>query len=313
LPADEAQRRRARFEQVCENQKALPGSGVTDASLEACAAALDRSPCELPNGDPAVCNFHGSLPGGASCNEGLQCESGRCSGTEIFLPGFGQSGPIICGTCEPPASTGEVCGYDAGCVGDGVCIIDPHTADAGMSTYTCVSPAEGTLGDDCDDLYKVCEVGLYCSALTGHCERLARTGEACGEVTGYPGGCAPALSCVDGKCALGSEGDFCQGDLDCAPGLGCGSLSLQPSKCEAVTWADAGEPCDGYRTRCRLGSCDRGGPVPGTYTCPTVLADGAPCTAVGCDTFAICFRPTRADAGTAQSGTCTLLDSTVCN
>src|SRR5690349_14923313 len=50
LPANEAARIRARFETMCRNEMDLPGSGMTDASLEACASALDAASCQLPGG-----------------------------------------------------------------------------------------------------------------------------------------------------------------------------------------------------------------------------------------------------------------------
>src|SRR5580698_3034859 len=81
LPSSEAMRQEARSVQVCLNDVALPGSGMTRASVEACASALDSSPCELPGGLPVACKFNGALPGGAPCNEGLQCQSGYCQGT----------------------------------------------------------------------------------------------------------------------------------------------------------------------------------------------------------------------------------------
>src|SRR5215471_8706647 len=68
LPVDEAARIQVRFE-------------------EACASALDVSPCEFPAGLPQECNFKGSLSGGASCRDGLQCASGLCQGQVEYTPG----------------------------------------------------------------------------------------------------------------------------------------------------------------------------------------------------------------------------------
>src|ERR1019366_1021367 len=77
LPASEGARVQARFVQVCENDMALPGSGMSPANVEACASALDLWPC-VNGGPPQACYFYGSLGGGAACNEGLQCQSGWC-------------------------------------------------------------------------------------------------------------------------------------------------------------------------------------------------------------------------------------------
>ena len=111
LPSSEAMREEARFVQVCLNDVALPGSGMARASVEACASALDSSPCELPGGFPVACNFNGALPGGAACNEGLQCQSGQCQGTAAFTP-EGPDGPYTCGTCAPFVAVGQVCAHD---------------------------------------------------------------------------------------------------------------------------------------------------------------------------------------------------------
>jgi hypothetical protein len=54
LPDGEKERVRLRFQQVCQNQSALPGSGVTRATLEACATAFDSFACDLPIGPPAA-------------------------------------------------------------------------------------------------------------------------------------------------------------------------------------------------------------------------------------------------------------------
>ena len=91
-----------------------------------------------------------------------------------------------------------------------------------------------------------------------------------------------------------------------------------------MAWASAEQACDGYRTRCFVGRCNVDGssesPDGGLAlgTCPSVVADGQPCTEIGgpapggptCDTFGECFRsvPSNADA----NGTCTVLDGTIC-
>src|SRR5208283_2831822 len=59
LPASETSRIRARFEQVCQNQVSLPGSGMTVERIEACASALDSAACAFPAGPPVACDFWG--------------------------------------------------------------------------------------------------------------------------------------------------------------------------------------------------------------------------------------------------------------
>lgn len=76
-----------------------------------------------------------------------------------------------------------------------------------------------------------------------------------------------------------------------------------------------GQACDGYRTRCLVGSCGSGiglPPVPpAESTCPMIASDGQPCN-FQCDTSAECFSPTGRAGAPGLAGTCTLLDSVVC-
>jgi hypothetical protein len=341
LSASEAARQEARFVRVCLNDIALPGSGMTVATIEACASALDLSACELPDGPPIACDFQGSLAGGAPCNEGLQCQSGTCQGT-AFLSPEGPLGPSTCGTCAPFVQSGQVCAHEnftGGCASGQVCLIGAGMETAATPTYTCVPIAEGDAGAACDDLSKACPPGLYCAAKSGQCEVLGDAGTPCGEGAsppGNPGGCKAPLSCVGdpgmATCALGSIGAFCLSDYDCSPGLGCIPGPCAPSgaivrfgcsesgTCQPVTWASPGQACDGYKTRCQVGSCGGSGfgpippPVdggPATSTCPMIAADGQPCSSE-CDVSAECFSPSGKAGTSGLIGTCTLLDSVVC-
>lgn len=323
-PAAEIARLRTRFEQVCADEIALPGSGVDLAGLTACASALDLASCQLPAGPPAACAFGGSLPGGAACMDGIQCASGRCQGMQSLTPG-GPIGPTTCGTCAPVVAVGQVCG-SAGCPQGAACITDNTSAPSPV--YRCVAVTEGDPGASCDDLTALCKPGLYCAAGTARCTKLGTAGSSCDEGPGkdWPGGCAAPLGCVDlpsGQvCGSGSEGGVCIRDQDCAPGLGCvpGACSSScpaPGKCASVKWVAAGQACDGHRTRCLVGHCsaDTSSPAPdGGFpegVCPTVIRDGQPCGVDAsqnstCDTFAECFQ--SADGG----GRCTLLDSVAC-
>ena len=347
LPESEATRVRARFEQVCEGEMALPGSGMNAASVDACASALDASPCELPAGPPPVCSFHGSLEGGAPCNAGVQCRSGSCSGTVSVNPG-GQSGPYTCGTCDPSVAAGQVCAsasVNAACEPGSLCIITPGTETSPDGTYTRVPLVEGDVGESCDDLSQSCKTGLYCSAQAGHCEKLGTEGAPCGQGSSAPGnvgGCAPPLSCVneDGNftCRTGGTGAFCLMDSNCAQGLGCipgpcvgptARIGCAPSgTCGSVTWLGPGEPCDGYGRRCLVGSCNADLPNPATDgglpsgVCPSIVPDGQPCTIQGvgltqgygptCDSFSECFLAAQRASSTITAGTCTLVDSVTC-
>jgi hypothetical protein len=341
LPASEGTRVQDRFVQVCLNDIALPGSGMTTASVEACASALDSSPCELPDGLPVACNFNGSLPSGGPCNEGLQCQSGQCEGTAAYSPD-GQIGPSTCGTCAPFVAIGQVCAHEsfsAGCASNAICLIGSGMATAEDPTYSCVAVTQGDVGADCDDLSAVCKTGLYCAAQTGKCTVLGSAGAVCGEGATpprNPGGCVAPLGCVGlpgaTACGSGSAGAFCLYDDDCSSGLGCapGPCSSTIARigcaasgtCEPVAWVSPGEACDGYRTRCLVGSCGSGSGIgpplipptdggPAMGTCPMIASDGQPCDSQ-CDTSAECFSPTGKAGGPGLSGTCTLLDSVVC-
>lgn len=341
LPASEQARQQARFVQVCLNDIALPGSGMTLPAVEACVSALDVSACELPDGPPVACNFAGSLSGGAACNEGLQCQSGICLGTAAFSPD-GPIGPYTCGTCAPFVENGQVCAHEnfsGGCGSQGSCLLEAGTGSSMDPTYTCVTIDEGGPGANCDELSTLCQPGLYCAARTGQCQELGDTGAPCGEGAsppGNPGGCQAPLSCVGdpgmATCALGGSGAFCLDDYDCASGLGCvpgpcaGSgvvarIGCSASgTCQPVNWVSPGQTCDGYATRCLVGSCGGssfvplvqpadGGPAMGI--CPTIVADGQPCNSA-CDVSAECFSPTGKAGMSGLTGTCTLLDSVVC-
>jgi len=326
LPASETTRIRARFEQLCQNEMALPGSGVTPDSLDACATALEGSPCDLPAGPPPECAFHGALPGGAACTDSIQCQSAGCSGTASYTP-EGQTGPFTCGTCEPLAPVGQVCGhadFSAGCPGDAACLLDESTSGDTDPTYTCVAITEGAAGAACDDLTAICQTGLACSSATGQCVPLVAAGTACGVAPGWPGGCAAPLACSGGVCTSGAAGASCFDDVDCAVGLGCACAvgGCASPTCEAITWVAAGQPCSAV-ARCLVGTCDLGSVPPGppssdggapTGMCPTVISDGAPCTVVDngttCDTFSECFTPEA--AGSNGPGTCALIDSVAC-
>jgi hypothetical protein len=339
LPASEEARDEARFVQVCLNDIALPGSGMTTATVDACASALDSSPCELPDGPPLACNFIGSLPSGAACNEGLQCQSGQCPGTAAFSP-EGPIGPYTCGTCAPFVAVGQVCGgtSSGGCASNAACLLGAGMETAAEPTYFCAALTQGDVGAACDDLSTTCKTGLYCAAQTGLCTTLRDAGAPCGEGAtppGDPGGCTAPLSCVGlpgmATCSIGAAGAFCLDDGDCSPGLGClpGPCTRATARigcaasgtCAPVEWAQPGQACDGFRTRCLVGSCGSGGfglpPIPSadgglaTSTCPPIASDGQPCNSQ-CDNFAECFSPTGKAGAPGLAGTCTLLDSVVC-
>lgn len=352
LPESEVARVRARFEQVCLNEMALPGSGITPASLEACASASDASPCDA---QLVECTFFGTLPGGAPCNESFQCQSGFCNGTFVLnsIEQGTEYGPTTCGTCDAPLAVGQIC-FDpdpnsppirGACPANTTCARTSCPTNACPST--CTPLAQGDVGASCDggDLYP-CKTGLYCDPQTAQCASPGISGASC-EYNVLPGGdpyapyegvCAPPLSCVGDPDAAtctttNAVGGPCQADWDCAPGLGC---ILQPcaergvvangcsgtGTCGSVTWVSAGQPCDYSSTRCLVGSCigdeNRVFPAPpdgGPFpgTCPQIVADGQ--SADTGSTYSTCdtfAEPFSAAAPDGGSGTCVLRDSFAC-
>ena len=323
-PADEAARQLAQYEQVCANQVSLPGSGVTVLGMEVCAAVLDASPCELPDGPPAACTFVGSLPGGSPCGDGIQCQSGICDGTIAITP-EGPASPFTCGKCVPVVGVGQSC-ESAACASGSLCL--SQQTSSGPATHSCVGITQGAVDAPCDGLAKQCEPGLYCAAASSRCQALASEGEPCGDGTsppGDPGGCRAPLGCEqnlsDGPatCVSHDAGGSCLADQDCAPGFGCipaGPCS-NPARfgcsasgmCSAITWVEPGQPCSD-QARCLVNSCDFGftpftqAPDGGLLfgTCPTVVPDGQPCTiSSNCDQFSECFQ-----------GTCVPIDGFSC-
>jgi len=275
LPASEVARLRARFEQICQSGMALPGSGLTDGTLEACARAVKSAGCAAPL--PAACNITGTLQAGTACNQDFQCQSGGCF--QSLTPGEAGASDS-CATCLPISKLGQPC----------TTVCPPGaTCDHSMATPTCVRVVLEDAGAKCDGQAMQCGAGLYCTS-SGACAVLPAAGQPCTT----NGLCAAPANCVGATCeAPGAAGSTCEVDLTCAAGLGCGAAT---QTCGSVTWASAGQPC-GDLVRCLVGGCNG--------VCPTVIADGHACkagdTSSTCDALAQC-----------QGGTCVRQDSQVC-
>ena len=322
LPEDETARIRSRFQQACANQVALPGSGVTAASLAQCASALDVSDCQWLVGWTLACDFHGSLSGGAACADNAQCASAKCRGIQERSPS-GQTSLVSCGTCAPAVAAGKVCAqgqfYSVGCDQGAFCPGESTAADD--LTWACTEIVQKDLGAPCGWEGDSCKPGLLCARETQTCVPLGAAEAVCDPGPRGAGGCAPPLACgaSSGTCRSSSAGTPCGTQGECAPGLACVSPGppLAPGeevpffgraawgRCAAVAWAGSGEPCS-EAVRCLVGYCSAGGQQEdgglSVGVCPTVLADGAPCGAAStCDTLAHCFQ-----------GTCTLLDAVSC-
>jgi hypothetical protein len=268
------------FDTVCKNQEALPGSGVDDAAVAACAAAIQAAGCNANLDLISACEFTGSLAAGAACSDGVQCTSGSCS--------FSLTGGTVpsCGTCDKEVAVGQKCGTSGvSCGASAACSFVG-------TTPTCETITLGAVGAKCDEAAHPCASGATCG-VTGVCVAQGGMGAACEE----PTSCLSSFACILGKCSPRSAaGGPCNGDTDCASGLGC--TALVGGTCGTVTWQGAGATCGGLK-RCLVGACTA------TAVCPKVLADGQPCSEDNltevCDGLASC-----------TSGKCALPDSTVC-
>jgi hypothetical protein len=293
LPPDELSRLQEKFAPTCQRALTLPGSMLTEAQLDACAAALRANSCAavMPYSLPDACVFHGSLAGGAPCSASNQCDSGVC-GSPPAGPAPSGGG---CGQCIAPAAVGQPCPY-------GLCAQGSFCNTPGYPnppTATCVagdppSPTVG-LGAGCDisngqgDIY-VCAAGLYCN-------RSSVCAPAGAVDTG--GACDQDAACKVGlHCVAGEAGQFCDGPqpaggwcnfdhmlpFDCADGLVCTS-----GQCEPGAWVGDGQVCGGKNV-CLRGNCGFTSTTEGV--CPKVIPDGAPCTndpTATCDTLSACI------------------------
>jgi hypothetical protein len=310
LPVAEVVRIRARFEQVCQYELALPGSGWTEAELDACTSDA-----------PEACDIRGSLSAGAACAYDFQCQSGHCLSGDPRP----SASAFICGTCGSMAAAGQSCAQSEACAQGSVCVNTTPTARNPQST--CLPIFVGGMGAPCDDLSWLCAGELYCDPDASRCSTPAKLGEAC-----LPRPCEWSLDCWGAPAVCrhpGSAGEECGQDCDCAPPLGCfskpprvyedaeGGLWARPQLCNAVTWVAPGGACSTPESRCLIGSCsDQGhgfGPPPPPPpngesppgTCPTVIPDRQPCdindALTTCDTFSECFQ-----------GICALHGSVLC-
>jgi hypothetical protein len=281
-PDAEIERMKVRFSAACLSQIAAPGSGMTPSAIEACASALEACQLQEP---PLACDFHGSLPGGAPCNENMQCQSGMCLGTDTPAgPGGPADLPLRCGTCAEPRDEGQSCGDDGYCRAGFECMTTMTSAP--NPSYTCTRVSEGDAGASCDELTALCKPGLYCA--DSRCAPLQQNqGDACGSFQRETG-CQPPLSCgADLTCAPpAGEGESCADSL-CAAGLACDAVS--PQLCRAVTWVEPGAACD-FQRYCRIGDCPLLHSPLGRQNCPMISADGESCVGnFDCDVFSDCL------------------------
>jgi hypothetical protein len=287
LPAAEVERVTPRWAQHCEDVLSLPGSLLTASALDQCLTLLEAGDCWSAN-PPDICMSAGTLAANAACNQfGVQCQSGACLGTIAQAP---------CGTCVPPVTLGQACDPNLTanlCVIGSVCAPD---ATGSSCTALTLKPLNAPCTASSD-----CATGLICDATALVCAKPPGAGAPCSD----PFSCEYPLVCNVTETAgttcqpAGAAGAPCLNDEFCTKGLGCSNAG---GTCGPITWKNAGEPCDGDLARCLVGTC----PPVQAPVCPTIIADGAACSADDvtqtCDVGAVCF-----------SGKCTTGTKVACN
>ena len=265
LPPDDDARQRTRFLAACKVTTDEPGTGLGADWLHACAESVTRDLCSNFQFDPH-CNLpNGTIESGKPCESHAQCQTGICSG-----PGTAGS----CGTCSPVLTTGDAC------IPGG----PPCNKSAVCLQGTCVAAVRHDNGASCSVGRSDCKSGI-CDGKTHTCVDPMPAGASC--VSEWD--CADGLACSGFVCTpTVGMGAACAPEIGPTPSPAPCSRSLVCARatktCVAVHLAKAGEPCDVDATRCEIGTC--------SGTCPTVLADGAPCDPLRahttCDFFAEC-------------------------
>ncbi len=159
-----------RLLQACENLLKLPGVTITFEKFDTCTTAAEDAGCSQSEAELAACTFRGSLPEGGACNNGYQCQSGKCSASV--------SG---CGTCIRTIAEGASCGDSAACAIGTAC-------ESGI----CTKVTFGSAGAPCDDLAVQCSSGL-CDPGTNTCDAYVAPSPA-------GGACQSNSECATGLC-----------------------------------------------------------------------------------------------------------------
>ncbi len=300
MPSVELLRVQARFDEICSNILALPGTENTAQQLDACASALAAQGCNMNAATvptPAECTVTGALATGSACESGFQCASGSCA-PSAGDAGDGNSTLQRCGTCQATIASGQPCSADSGSTGR---CETGTVCDYSVHKPVCRPIVYGDVGAACGSPAAPCKPGLYCDNMARQCTAQQDEGAVCLQ----PEACKASLVCVASgnerpRCQNpGQVGASCESNMECAPSLGC-----DPTRgCVAVTWVKSGEPCNGAAL-CLVGSCPQADGVP-NGVCPAIVPDGQDCTAGDtahtCDTLSECVN-----------GRCQLIASTPC-
>ena len=186
--------------------------------------------------------------------------------------------------CDFPAGTlpnGSVCG-DEQCQ-SGACRM---TSACGTCAATVPAGSSCANGERCAD-------GLKCAS-NGMCVSPGAAGAPCG--VSLP--CKSPLACRNGTCSAASAaGGACNQSSDCDPTAG---LLCNGGTCQAVSFADAGQPCGfiaGGVTLCRASGFCRMVQGQASGTCVAAAADGATCNDLSGPS---CMPPAACINGTCQ-------------
>jgi hypothetical protein len=310
---------RDRYVKYCQTELAAPGvTGAYTSALDSCTSAVQgiTPSCGKIENNTACKSPTGSLADNTACGENAQCTSGYCKGagstTSSSSTGVTTT-TFKCGTCGAKAAIGQPCGGTANttCVDGATCV------ETGSGSGTCqATPAPGKAGDPCGMSNQTCDTGLKCDYTMMKCVALGAAGAACQ----YSTDCTTPLACNGADATKGTKGTCGNGGdvgAACNPDSfesGCqSSLICDPTTktCAQTKYADPGQTCDDKTTFCNKGACSIAFQTSGgdggatTGTCPTVIADGAPCDATKndqtCDSYAYCIM-----------GTCQMFDPASC-
>ena len=265
-----------RLTKACTDQSLSAGSGMTEANILACEAALGAATCNdvFANNVPA-CTFHGTLADGATCGDNSQCASGFCS-----------QGSNLCGVCAGKGGAGAACasGSNDECQTGLVC----------SSGKICAQPAAG--GAACDDSTQPCLTGSFCTAAKT-CALTVPAGQDCpgayfnfGDGTLCSAKSSPASPQVSTQIGTASVGEAC----GLAPGNGSPATLCAPGSVAACSLAADGILLFGIPTK---GICKAPRDDGFTCTATDICQPGAQCISSTCQIPSGRYCQQTVDAG----------------
>lgn len=310
----------AAFVQSCVGLASLPGSSVTVATLQACAATTAVSTsCRQP---PACLSYQGivmpaapgTLPLGATCQAGMQCASGSCSRGKYSVE------PGGCGVCQQVHGLGDSCAppehacdeftecRQGVCAWPGPDVGSPcvnYGADPCGLGLNCVTPSADVLkgvcqprpglGQPCHWQQEIdCATGLACDE--DLCVALLPDGASCGEHAYCQNYCHEGI-CQSPQTKK-NEGESCS-FFPCDWGLLCSPEQI----CRPAQLVSEGEACGGLQ-QCAPGLvCSKGYlPEDPPGRCVKEPGPGEPCQDLYCDRLSHCGADI--DLANNQPGTC---------